>query len=55
MRLERAHEPGQVPQVRLSAAGEEMSDLVFYLANLALLALALAAGVWLQVVRDERG
>ena len=40
--------------MRLSAAGEEMSDLVFYLANLALLALAAVAGVWLQMIRDRK-
>ena len=31
-----------------------MNDTAFYLANLALLALAAVAGVWLQMIRDER-
>jgi len=32
-----------------------MSDPAFYLANAALLVLVLAAGAWLQMMRDERG
>ena len=40
--------------MRRDVADGEMSDTAFYLANLALLALAAVAGVWLQMIRDER-
>ena len=40
--------------MRRDVADGEMSDTAFYLANLALLALAAVVGAWLQKLKDER-